>query len=200
MQKYGTTNIKQSKRTKTPTYCLARKQKNIRVYIELNNYCTYVHFKICWITACLSSLHKSYRLFIHLFLASFPGLLCAGGEKRAWYTLFAHAQFPQDFWNLEISINLLHYTKVSARHVLYKDACHWQHSVWMMKEQRRHSPSSLQKLYMHLSIPAKLNAVACDWHNLLLWSAWITSNKAMQTIIIKEFLTSKSPICVSHGV
>ena len=21
-----------------------------------------------------------------------------GGEKRAWYTLFAHAQFPQDFW------------------------------------------------------------------------------------------------------
>ena len=32
MQKYGTTNIKQSKRTKTPTYCLARKQKNIRVY------------------------------------------------------------------------------------------------------------------------------------------------------------------------
>ena len=21
-----------------------------------------------------------------------------GGEKRAWYTLFAHAQFLQDFW------------------------------------------------------------------------------------------------------
>ena len=27
-----------------------------------------------------------------------PKLLCVGGEKRAWYTLFVHAQFPQDFW------------------------------------------------------------------------------------------------------
>ena len=27
-----------------------------------------------------------------------PRLLCVGGEKEpAWYTLFAHAQFPQDF-------------------------------------------------------------------------------------------------------
>ena len=30
-------------------------------------------------------------------VASFPGS-CMGGEKRAWYTLFAHAQFSQDFW------------------------------------------------------------------------------------------------------
>ena len=30
----------------------------------------------------LFSLHKSYRLFIHLFLASFPSLLCASGEKK----------------------------------------------------------------------------------------------------------------------
>ena len=27
-----------------------------------------------------------------------PRLSCMGREKRAWYTLFAHAQFPQDFW------------------------------------------------------------------------------------------------------
>ena len=27
-----------------------------------------------------------------------PRLSCVGGEKRAWYTLFAHAQFSQDFW------------------------------------------------------------------------------------------------------
>ena len=26
-----------------------------------------------------------------------PRLSCVGGEKRAWYTLFAHAQFSQDF-------------------------------------------------------------------------------------------------------
>ena len=25
-------------------------------------------------------------------------LLCVGGEKSAWYTLFAHAQFPQEIW------------------------------------------------------------------------------------------------------
>jgi len=30
-------------------------------------------------------------------LASFPDS-CVWAEKRAWYTLFAHAQFPQDFW------------------------------------------------------------------------------------------------------
>ena len=29
-------------------------------------------------------------------VASFPGS-CGGGGKRAWYTLFAHAQFPQEF-------------------------------------------------------------------------------------------------------
>ena len=27
-----------------------------------------------------------------------PRRSCVGGEKRAWYTLFAHAQFSQDFW------------------------------------------------------------------------------------------------------
>ena len=27
-----------------------------------------------------------------------PRLSHVGGEKRAWYTLFAHAQFSQDFW------------------------------------------------------------------------------------------------------
>ena len=27
-----------------------------------------------------------------------PRLSCVGGEKRAWYALFAHAQFSQDFW------------------------------------------------------------------------------------------------------
>ena len=40
-----------------------------------------------------------------------PRLLCMGGEKRAWYTLFAHAQFPQDFWEF----GNFHYTLTSAR-------------------------------------------------------------------------------------
>ena len=38
-------------------------------------------------------------LFLGLWLQrwSFPGS-CVGGENRAWYALFAHAQFSQDFW------------------------------------------------------------------------------------------------------
>ena len=40
-----------------------------------------------------------YQLFLlaYLYLASFPGS-SAWAERKAWYTLFAHAQFPQDFW------------------------------------------------------------------------------------------------------
>ena len=32
------------------------------------------------------------------YVSLVPRLSCVGGEKRAWYTLFAHAQFSQDFW------------------------------------------------------------------------------------------------------
>ena len=42
-------------------------------------------------------------------------------EKRACYTLFAHAQFPQDFWGFESSVNLLRYTNLrkACRLLLY---------------------------------------------------------------------------------
>ena len=49
-------------------------------------------------------------------LSLIPRLLCMGGEKRAWYTLFAHAQFPQDFGNFR---KICSVTLTSARH-LYK--------------------------------------------------------------------------------
>ena len=39
------------------------------------------------------------------------------GDKRAWYTLFAHAQFPQDFGVFgNFHKNLLHYTKLGKAH------------------------------------------------------------------------------------
>ena len=44
-------------------------------------------------------------------------LSCVGREKTAWYTLFAHAQFSQDFsGNLEISRKTCVVTLTSARH------------------------------------------------------------------------------------
>ena len=73
-------------------------------------------------------------------------------KKRAWYTLFAHAWFPHDFWKI-YSVTL-----TSARHDFYcmKDACHLACSVWTAtKEQKRYSALHLQKLFMHSSIPAK---------------------------------------------
>ena len=59
-------------------------------------------------------------------LASFPGS-CVGGEKRAWYTLFAHAQFPLDFWEFGNFRKICSVTLTSARHADFsriKDACH----------------------------------------------------------------------------
>ena len=59
-------------------------------------------------------------------LASFPGS-CVGGEKIAWYTLFAHAQFSQDFWEFGNSRKICSVTLTSARHADFsrtKDACH----------------------------------------------------------------------------
>ena len=59
-------------------------------------------------------------------LASFPGS-CVGGEKRAWYTLFAHAQFSQDFREFGNSRKICSVTLTSARHADFsriKDACH----------------------------------------------------------------------------
>ena len=55
------------------------------------------------------------------------GLLCVGGEKRAWYVLFAHAQFPQDFWEFGNFHKICSVTLTSARHADFshiKGGCH----------------------------------------------------------------------------
>ena len=44
------------------------------------------------------------------------GLLCVGGEKRAWYVLFAHAQFPQDFWEFGNFHKICSVTPTSTRY------------------------------------------------------------------------------------
>ena len=60
------------------------------------------------------------------FPASFPGS-CVGGEKRAWYTLFVHTQYSQDFWEFGNSRKICFVTLTSAKHADFshiKDACH----------------------------------------------------------------------------
>ena len=72
--------------------------------------------------------YQIFKIYVvsDIILASFPGS-CVGGEKRAWYTLFAHAQFSQDFWEFGNSRKICSITLTSARHADFshtKDACH----------------------------------------------------------------------------
>ena len=74
----------------------------------------------------LPSISELISHCVWCMLASFPGSR-VGGEKRAWYTLFAHAQFSQDFWEFGNSRKICSVTLTSARHADFsriKDACH----------------------------------------------------------------------------
>ena len=77
-------------------------------------------------------------------LASFRGSSTWAKRKRAWYTLFSHAQFPLDFWEFENFCKISSVTPTSTRYAdfsLIKGACHWPRSVWTMTKEWR-----LQKL------------------------------------------------------
>ena len=92
-------------------------------------------------------------------IALFPGCR-ACEEKRAWYTLFAYAQFPQDFWEFWNFHNIYSITIISVRYANFshiRDAYHWPYFVQMMKRERwRCSALHLQELSKRsLSIPAK---------------------------------------------
>ena len=86
-------------------------------------------------------------------------LLCVGGEKRAWYTLFTHAQLPQDFWEFGNFRKSCLVTLTFARHadwLLLLKRCHWPHFMWMTTMKPwKDSARCLQKLFMPSSIPAK---------------------------------------------
>ena len=73
-----------------------------------------------------------------------------GGEKRAWYTLFAHAQFPQDFWEFGNFRKIRSVTLTSARvcRLLPYERCLSLTTlcVDMTKEQRKYSALRLQEL------------------------------------------------------
>ena len=118
-------------------------------------------------------------------LASFRGSSAWAKRKRAWYTLFAHAQFPLDFWEFENFCKISSVTPTSTRYAdfsLIKGACHWPRSVWTMTKERR-----LQKLSMCSWIPAEH---CSTWHSLFLWSSPITSKEAMQTVTVKAMFST----------
>ena len=91
-------------------------------------------------------------------VASFPGF-SAWRRKRAWYTRFAHAQFPQDFWGFGNFRKIFSITLTSTRYadfIRIKDACHWPRSVWTMtNERQKYSALRLQELSVRSCIPAK---------------------------------------------
>ena len=49
----------------------------------------------------------SFCCSVNYLYSLIPRLPCVGGEKRAWFTQFAYAQFPMDFWEFGKSA-LLH--------------------------------------------------------------------------------------------
>ena len=128
-------------------------------------------------------------------------LLCVSREKKAWNTLFVHAHFPEDFWELwKFPWNLLNYFNLhkACRLPPKKDTCHWPRFVWrnnvdtlaLRLQELSMCPSILAKCYgtqLTQSFPLKLT-------NRLEWS---NADSYRQVIL---FLTSKLPKGVSQAI
>ena len=119
----------------TTTFKNARKTKRFKTVIRLNTTTSDLKmfhrqlgiagFDFCY-GWCVILIAYSMQGKACKILASFPGS-CVGGEKRAWYRLFAHAQFSQDFWEFGNSRKICSVTLTSARHADFSrrnDACH----------------------------------------------------------------------------
>ena len=79
----------------------------------------------CFLQYAVMEAEAERHLVAFFALASFPGS-CVGGEKRAWYTQFVHAQFFQDFWEFGKSHKICSITLTSAKHADFsriKDPC-----------------------------------------------------------------------------
>ena len=64
--------------------------------------CGFTSFETVYIACDVSVRLLSQRVSCYvasiIVLSLIPRLSCVGREKRAWYTLFAHPQLSQDFW------------------------------------------------------------------------------------------------------
>ena len=127
-----------------------------------------------------------------------PRLMCMDREKRTWYTLFPHAQFPQDFWEFGNFHKIYSVTLTSARHAYFfhmKDAYHWP--ALCGRWQGSDEDTQLFACRNCLFIPPKHCSMWLTQFSL--WSSLIASNEAKQTVTIRVilFLTSKLLIWVS---
>ena len=118
-------------------------------------------------------------------------LLCFGREKKE-HTVCTCSVSPGNFGNLSITLT-------SARHIVIshvKNACHWPRPVWMMMKER------LRQKVLRLSMcPSfQLNAMACDWRNLSLWSFLIILNEAMQTVTVRVFDFKTTRRCLTGNI
>ena len=147
------------------------------------------------------------EIMVHLLCICNTSLvlrLMRGRGERAWYTLFVHAQFSQDFWEFGNSCKICSVTLTSTRHTDFSRikmpaTGHALCRRWWGNDEGTQLFAC--KSCPHVR-PFQLNAVAREWRNLSIWSSPITSNEAMQTVTDKAilFVTSKPPICVPQGV
>ena len=103
-------------------------------------------------------------------LASFPGSSAWAKRKKAWYTLFAHAQISLNFWEFGNFCKICSATPTSTRYAdfsLIKGACHWPRSVWTMTKKWR-----LQELSMCSWIPAE---------HCSTWQSFFEVHQSLQT-------------------
>ena len=137
------------------------------------------------------------------FLASFPGS-CVGREKRAWYSLFAYAQFSQDIWEFGNSRKICSVTLTSARHADFsciKGACHWPRFLQTLtRERRRYSALRLQELSTRSSIPAKRCGTWMTQSFPLKFTDHLERSNVDRYRQSDIVFDSIPPVCVTQGV
>ena len=119
--------------------------------------------------------------------ASFPG----SWEKRAWYILFALAQFQPRFWEFGNFHKICSVTLTSVRHANFSHIKKMPATDHTLCRRSWGSDEGTQPFICRncpCVRPFQLNTVACDWCNLSLWSSPIALNEAIQTITVKAIL------------
>ena len=165
---------------------------------------------ICHLSCARAPLHQLRERLTRIqitqvqSLTLFPGSRAWAEKKEPGTHCLRMLSFPRISGNLEISRKTCSVTLTWARHTDFsriKDAA----TDYALCERWRGSDEGT-RLFASRNCPPvrplQLNASACDWRNLSLWTSPITSNEAMQTVTVKAilFFTSKSPVSVPQGL
>ena len=100
-----------------------------------------------------------------------PRLLCVGGGKRAWYTLFVHAEFPHDFWEFGNFGKICSVTLTCEAHRLlpYKRCLPLTTLCVDDDEEATKVLSSSLAGVVHVIIHSSLTL----WHTLIVWARFL---------------------------